>query len=98
MAGEYGGEGSACSRYTFSYPSLPGVGHFIHTYQHDGNPIPTFCGEPERVVIPDCIDCFTKEIWEALDQNNRISLYVRYIDLESGEVENRMINRYERKA
>ena len=91
-------EGSACSRFTFSYPSLPGVGHFIHTYQHDGNPIPTFCGEPERVVIPDCIDCFTKDIWEALDQNNRISLYVRYIDLESGEVENRMINRYERKA
>lgn len=91
-------QGSACNRYTYSYAALPGVGHFIHTYQHDGNPIPTFCGEPERVSVPDCIDCWTKEIWENLDQNNRISLYVRFVDLESGEIENRMINRYERKA
>ncbi len=86
-------EGTACNRYTYSYPSLSGLGHFIHTYQHDGNPIPTFCGEPERVIIPDSIDEFTKDIWENLNQQNKISLYVRYIDLETGEIENRMINK-----
>ena len=85
--------GSACNRYTFSYPALAGLGHFIHTYQHDGNPIPTFCGEPERVVIPDDIDEFTKEIWENLNEQNKISIYVRYVDLTTGEVENRMINK-----
>lgn len=86
-------EGTACNRYTFSYTSLPGIGHFIHTYQHDGNPIPTFCGEPERVIIPDDIDEFTKEIWENLNQQNKISIYVRFVDLATGEVENRMINK-----
>lgn len=87
-------EGSDCARYTFAYPAKAGLGHFIHTYVCDGNPIPTFQGEPERVQIPDCIDCFTKEIWDNLDENNKISLYVRYTDLASGAVENRMINKY----
>ncbi len=86
-------EGTACNRYTYSYPALKGLGHFIHTYQHDGNPIPTFCGEPERVIIPNNIDEFTKDIWENLNEQNKISLYVRYIDLETGEIENRMINK-----
>ncbi len=86
-------EGSACSRYTFSYPSLNGIGHFIHTYVCDGNPIPTFMGEPERTVIPDDIDAFTEEIWSNLDENNKISIYVRYIDLATGEMENRLINK-----
>lgn len=86
-------EGTACNRYTFSYPALPGLGHFIHTYVCDGNPIPTFQGEPERVSIPDDIDVFTQEIWNALDAENKISLYVRYIDLATGEVTNRMINK-----
>lgn len=86
-------EGTACNRYTYSYPALSGLGHFIHTYQHDGNPIPTFCGEPERVVIPDDIDEFTKEIWENLNDANKISIYVRFVDLATGEVENRMINK-----
>ena len=85
--------GSACSRYTFSYPSLAGVGHFIHTYVCDGNPIPTFVGEPERVEIPNDIDCFTQKLWNALDEDNKISLYVRFTDLESGESEDRMINK-----
>lgn len=85
--------GSACNRYTYSYPALGGLGHFIHTYQHDGNPIPTFCGEPERVVIPNDIDEFTNDIWENLDKENKISIYVRYIDLATGEAENRMINK-----
>ena len=86
-------EGTACNRYTFSYPALPGLGHFIHTYVCDGNPIPTFQGEPERVAMWDDIDIFTEKLWNALDENNKISLYVRYTDLATGDVENRMINK-----
>ncbi|MBR7110808.1 MAG: IMP cyclohydrolase [Clostridia bacterium] len=86
-------EGTACNRYTFDYASLPGLGHFIHTYVCDGNPIPTFQGEPERVKIGNCIDCFTEKLWNALDENNKISLYVRYTDLESGKSESRLINK-----
>ncbi len=86
-------EGSACNRYTFDYPALPGLGHFIHTYVSDGNPIPTFQGEPERVYIPNDIDVFTDKLWQALDKENKISLYVRYTDLESGASEERLINK-----
>ena len=86
-------EGSACNRYTFSYPSLSGLGHFIHTYVCDGNPIPTFQGEPERVAISNDIDEFTSNLWDALDADNKISLYVRYIDLKSGKSDARMINK-----
>ena len=86
-------EGSACNRYTFSYEALPGTGHFIHTYITDGSPLPTFTGEPERVCIPDEIDAFTQELWEALDEQNKISLYVRYTDLKSGAAEERIINK-----
>ena len=85
--------GSACNRYTFNYSPLNGLGHFIHTYNCDGNPIPTFTGEPERVEIPDDIDEFTDAIWNNLNEQNKISLYVRYIDLESGEYCDRMINK-----
>ena len=86
-------EGTACNRYFYEYASIAGVGHFIHTYVTDGNPIPTFQGEPERVKIPDCIEYFTKKIWESLNENNKISLYVRYVNLETGAVESRMINK-----
>lgn len=86
-------EGSFCNRFSFHYVSKAGLGHFIHTYVCDGNPIPTFQGEPERVSIPNDIDEFTNEIWNALDENNKISLYVRYIDLATGEETNRMVNR-----
>ncbi len=86
-------EGSACNRYTFSYNSLKGTGHFIHTYNCDGNPIPTFTGEPERVEIPDCIDEFFSDIWNNLDNNNKISLYVRYTDLQTGKYDEKMINK-----
>ena len=86
-------KGTACSRYFFDYPSLSGVGHFIHTYICDGNPIPTFCGEPERVEIPDDIDTFTDEIWNSLDENNKISLYTRFIDPKTGEMSERLINK-----
>lgn len=85
--------GSDCARYTFSYPSKAGLGHFIHTYVTDGNPIPTFQGEPERVAIPDSIDEFADEIWNYLDENNKISLYVRYTDLKDGSYEEKLINK-----
>lgn len=85
--------GSACNRYTFSFSALNGLGHFLHTYVCDGNPIPTFQGEPERVEIPDCIDEFTSLIWNNLNEKNKISLYVRMIDIETGETENRLINK-----
>ncbi len=86
--------GSACNRFAFSYAALPGVGHFIHTYVTDGNPIPTFQGEPERISVPNCIDEFTADIWDNLDENNRISLYTVYLDAATGEeVAHRMINK-----
>ena len=85
--------GSACNRYFYEYSPLNGLGHFIHTYVCDGNPIPTFQGEPERVRIPSDIDDFTNEIWDNLNENNKISLYVRYISLENGEEQSRMINK-----
>lgn len=86
-------KGTACHRYTFSYTPLAGLGHFIHTYACNENPLPTFQGEPKRIAIPDDIDAFTNEIWENLHIENRISLYVRYIDLATGKTENRMINK-----
>ena len=86
-------EGTACNRFTFSYKALAGLGHFLHTYVTDGTPIPTFVGEPERIKIPDSIDDFTKELWDALDEDNKISLYVRYVDLADGSVEKRLINK-----
>ena len=85
--------GTACNRYTFSYPSLSGLGHFIHTYVTDGNPIPTFQGEPERVEIPNDIDIFTNTIWDNLNEDNKISLYVRYTNLKTGEKTERLINK-----
>ena len=87
--------GSACNRFHFAYTALPGTGHFIHTYVTDGDPLPTFTGEPERVHIPDDIDAFGDEIWRALDENNKISLYLRYTDLESGSYSERVYNKHE---
>lgn len=86
-------QGTDCCRYTFSYPSKAGLGHFIHTYVCDGNPIPTFQGEPERVIIPDSIDEFTDTLWNNLNADNKISLYVRYTDLKTGEFEQKLINK-----
>ena len=86
-------DGSDCARYSFSYPSKRGLGHFIHTYVCDGNPIPTFQGEPERVAIDDDIDTFADKLWSALDENNRISLYVLYTALATGREDNRLINK-----
>ena len=88
-------EGKACARFFWEYPATAGLGHFLHTYVCDGNPvIPTFQGEPERVSIPADIDAFTDELWTNLDENNKISLFVRYTDLATGETEQRIINKH----
>ena len=86
-------EGSDCARYTFDYPAKAGLGHFIHTYVTDGNPIPTFQGEPERVAIDDDINVFTKSLWNALNADNKISLYVRYTDLLTGANDECILNK-----
>ena len=86
-------DGSDCARYTFSYPAKRGLGHFIHTYVTDGDPLPTFQGEPERICLDGTIDEFTQEIWSSLHAENKISLYTRYIDLSTGKVESRLHNK-----
>ena len=85
--------GSACARYTFDYPAINGVGHFIHTYNCDGNPIPTFTGEPERIAIEGNIEEFTGKVWNSLNNDNKISLYVRFTNISDGTVEEKIINK-----
>ena len=88
-------EGSACARQTFEYPALPGLGHFLHTYVCDGNPIPTFQGEPERVAIKGDIDTFTAQLWDNLNPDNKISLFVRFTDLETRAYQQRILNKHQ---
>ena len=88
-------EGKACARFFWEYPATAGLGHFLHTYVCDGNPvIPTFQGEPERVEIGADIEAFTAELWNNLNENNKISLFVRYTDLETGTYEQKIINKH----
>jgi len=88
------GNPESCQRYTFSYNNpLSGVGHFIHTYKSDGSPLPSFEGEPKKVSIPDCIDEFTDGLWNSLNEDNKVSLFVRFINLEDGTVESRIVNK-----
>mgnify|MGYP000102505174 FL=1 len=88
------GDPSSCNRYTFAYSDpAAGEGHFIHTYMQDGDPLPSFEGEPKLVEIPDDIDAFTKNVWESLNQDNKVSLFVRFIDLETGDYETRIVNK-----
>ena len=75
-------DGTDCQRFTYSYPCIKGLGHFIHTYQGDGQPLPTFFGECERVEIPEDMKEFAEQIWSSLDNENKISLCVRYYSLE----------------
>jgi len=86
-------EGTACNRFTFDYVPMPGVGHFLHTYVTDGNPIPSFQGEPERIAMDDSLEDFADDLWNSLNASNRISLYVRYTDLKTGKAESRLINK-----
>ena len=90
-------EGTACARFFYEYPATPGLGHFLHTYVTDGNPIPTFQGEPERVAIRGDIDAFTAELWENLNPQNKISLFVRFTDLETRNFQQRIVNKYSGK-
>lgn len=85
--------GSDCCRYTYSYPSVAGLGHFIHTYNCNGDPLPTFTGEPHRISIKNNIEEFANEIWESLNVENKISLYVRYTDIETGKYTDKIINK-----
>lgn len=87
-------KGSSCERHFFSYESLPGVGHFIHTYQHDGHPLPAFCGEPTRVQIPNDGKTFADALWNSLNPDNKISLYVRFCDWQSGAEEALILNQH----
>ncbi len=88
------GDGSSCRRYTFSYENpIAGQGHFIHTYKCDGNPLPSFYGEPEEVVIDKNINDFTSMVWNALNEDNKVSLFVRYIDIATGKYDTRIVNK-----
>lgn len=84
----------SCHRFTFAYENpKAGEGHFIHTYQCDGNPLPSYEGEPKRIQIPDDIDAFTELLWNSLNEDNKVSLFVRYIDIETGTYETRIVNK-----
>ena len=88
------GDPSCCNRYTFTYDKpIAGQGHFIHTYMHDGNPLPSFCGEPKKVEIPDDMESFASMLWDSLNEENKVSLFVRYIDIATGAYETKIINK-----
>lgn len=88
------GDPSCCNRYTFSYDNpVAGEGHFIHTYKCDGNPLPSFEGEPKLVNILDDMDAYTELLWNSLNEENKVSLFVRYIDIETGAYETRIVNK-----
>ncbi|MGN0383017.1 MAG: IMP cyclohydrolase [Eubacterium sp.] len=88
------GDSSCCNRYTFTYDCpKAGEGRFIHTYMSDGNPLPSFEGEPELVNISGNIDEFTGKVWDSLDNDNKVSLFVRFIDIETGRYETRIVNK-----
>ena len=88
------GNPEACNRYTFAYENpVAGEGHFIHTYMHDGNPLPSFEGEPKLVEIPNDMDAFTNMLWESLNEENKVSLFVRYIDIATSEYKTTIINK-----
>ena len=88
------GNPDACNRYTFAYQNpVAGEAHFIHTYMGDGNPLPSFEGEPKWVELDGDIDTFTNMVWENLNEENKVSLFVRYIDIEIGKYETRIVNK-----
>ncbi len=88
------GDPSSCIRNTFTYENpKAGEGRFIHTYMHDGNPLPSFCGEPKQVEITGDIDGFADMVWNSLNPDNKVSLFVRYIDIATGKYETRMKNK-----
>lgn len=88
------GDAASCLRYTFDYENpAAGEGRFIHTYMHDGTPLPSFSGEPKKVEIPDDMEAFTEMLWSSLNEENKVSLFVRYIDIATGEYQTKIINK-----
>jgi IMP cyclohydrolase len=88
------GDPSSCQRYTFSYQNpISGKGHFIHTYKNDGDPLPSFEGEPKLIDVLDDIDSFSDLVWNSLNEENKVSLFVRYIDLKNSETKTKIINK-----
>lgn len=88
------GNGDACNRFTYAYNHpINGEGRFIHTYMCDGNPLPSFEGEPKVVEIPDDMDAFADMLWTSLNEDNKVSLFVRYIDIATGEYKSTIINK-----
>lgn len=88
------GNGEACNRYTYTYENpIDGEGRFIHTYMCDGNPLPSFEGEPKVVEIADDMDAFADMLWNSLNEDNKVSLFVRYIDITTGEYKSKIINK-----
>ncbi len=84
----------SCNRYTFQYSNpVAGEGRFIHTYMQDGNPLPSFEGEPKLVAMSDDMDSFTGMLWDSLNEDNKVSLFVRYIDIETGEYKTKIVNK-----
>ena len=87
------GDPDAPERFFFAYTPKAGKGHFLHTYRCDGNPIPSFDGEPTPVKIEGDLDAFTRLVWESLNEDNKVSLFTRFINLETGEWESRIVNK-----
>ncbi len=88
------GNPDSCERFTYSYTNpLNGIGHFIHTYMGDGNPLPSFEGEPEKIALEGDIDSFTDLLWNSLNNDNKVSLFVRYIDIATGKADTRIVNK-----
>lgn len=92
-----GGDPPSCDRFTFAYEKpAPGTGHLLHTYQGDGNPLPSFEGEPKLVEVPDDMDDFAEMLWDSLNEDNKVSLFVRFIDIASGSFRSRIFNKNQR--
>ena len=88
------GNPDCCNRYTYTYDNpIAGEGRFIHTYAQDINPLPSFEGEPKWISIPDDMNAFTDALWNSLNEENKVSLFVRYIDIATGEYETKIINK-----
>jgi hypothetical protein len=89
------GNPDCVERFTYTYTDpLNGVGHFIHTYMGDGSPLPSFEGEPEKIEIPNSIEEFTENLWNALNEDNKVSLFVRFIDIATGKAETKVVNKF----
>ena len=90
------GNPQACNQFTFAYHGpVAGEGHFIHTYMGDGDPLPSFEGEPKLIEMSDDMEAFTDMLWNSLNEDNKVSLFVRYIDIATGEYKTKIVNKHE---